>query len=350
LQKYLSAKGFDVSIIDYRCPNIENQYRLFSLSHFTRLKSIKSKIRYLLSHINSVLLLHGRKKAFNLFLKEYMCLSVPCFDSNARILSTFDVVITGSDQVWNTNLTGGMDKLYFLDIALDGKIRKIAYAASAEISALSELSITKDELQRCLLGFDLISVRENHLAKLIAQILDREPEVTIDPTLLLNKSVYERLIPQKQIEKRKYILVYTVVNDKNVNRIANKIAKEKNLKIVKITSKLPIFDFVSNFKKAIGPMEFLQLIQSAEFVITTSFHGTIFSILFEKQFLTIKAGSANRQLSLLKSLNLESQFLKDEEEFIQLKDIDYKGVSERLCDMRLSSIDFLERISNYEEK
>ena len=222
-----------------------------------------------------------RWEKFNSFIKEltdyeeevYIC------EEDLEKLD-IDFWICGSDQIWNTEITRGFNKGFFLDFKTDGK--KISYAVSMGIPELSKEN--EEDFKRCINQLDNISVREEILIKYTEKFTNKNVTKTLDPTLLLDEKDYDDMILENKYGE--YILIYALGPDERLTQIARKIEKEKNVKIIELNDKRKENYFCEQVSDG-GPKEFLTLIKNAKAIITNSFHGTIFSIIFKKEFYTI---------------------------------------------------------------
>ncbi len=293
--------------------------------------------------LNPALRMHRMEE----FYEKYIRMTRPY--NNAEDLRdnppTFDYYITGSDQVWNPEWVGE-DTSFMLSWVKD-ESRKVAYGASFAIKSLtSEIEeIYKNQLER----YDAISVREK------SDILKRmglESRVVLDPTFLLNKIEWSEIIPSERLFKKKYILCYLLRYTYDpypyVHEVIKWVKKRTGYEVVIIG---PEVEFILKGYKVMpncGPLEFLNLFANAEFVITSSFHGTSFAINFNKQFFTIldsKATLDNRQVSLIETLGLpESCMVKKGTPVSQLAmtNLDYTSLK-RIEERREQSKDFLRK-------
>ena len=338
LFRYLSQLGHDVYVINYL-----PRYVLDKKSITKELKNITSsgnKGRALLKGL-LYLAFAGKIKSkddrYELFLKKNIRLT--------RIYSSYEdltadppkaeLYICGSDQIWNPYLTGNaFDKAFFLKFT-DGI--KASYGAS-----VGELDIesNKDELRELTRGFWGISMRERTSAKQLVAALERDVFTVLDCTLLLNREDYFHLEVDYTIHD-KYLLLYNVKNSSVAVSIARKIAKEKKLEIVDISPNP--FVNLKGTKKIIdiGPGEFLNLFHNAEFVITNSFHGTAFSIIYKKQFVVIPHSTRSSRITdLLEALGLSDR-IAIESGYVYNSPIDYSTVYKRLAKLRTDSRSFL---------
>ena len=316
LQSYLIELGCECSIIDYRCALIEETYKPFSLVKFVK-SSLPSKISYLLNHIVHFKNIGRRNDKFKEFWNSDLQLTP------MEKLYELDAVICGSDQIWNPYLTGGLDSVYTLaDNRFDNKI-KIAYAVSGETTNLVKGNVVND-IRNKINDFSALSFREPDLVSLFQPYYNGKIECCVDPTFLLEKSQWESFSGFDPLIKERYIFVYQVVSSEKCFSIAKRLAKEKGAKIVYLNSAFKIGQKEKNIPGVVGPREFVNLIRNAEYVVTTSFHGTALSIILQRQFIFVPTGRNNRQLHLLRSLNLDSRIASDN--FALFDIVDYNKV------------------------
>lgn len=252
-----------------------------------------------------------------------------------------DAYITGSDQVFNPTHTGGYDKAYTLEFVK--KARKLSYAASVGATRVED--IYREDFKRSLSSFDAVSVREESAKADIEELSGLPVSVTLDPTLLLDRKAYDVYKKPSQFSE-KYILVYMMEKNKKMIALVNKISKAVGYPVIQ--RKLPgIFTNECGSYYTHDPGEFLGDIEGAEFVITNSFHGTVFSILYEKPFLSmLHSATGARTVDLLTALGLESHLIYDPDEFRELERMkirDMGRVKERIAALREESIEFLKR-------
>lgn len=336
LQEILKNLGHEVEVIDYRPEYLVAPYRVFSISRFLS----RNPLKMLKACIRESLLLPKRIKryvAFQSFINNNFNLSQPIVANN--IPSKYDVYIMGSDQIWNPNITRGFDPVYFGYFDFEkGNKTYISYAASMEAEQLD--SDSERYLKKALMNFDAISVREVQLKTLLQPLTEKEVVPVLDPTLLVNKNTWDKMAQEPNVDK-KYVLIYQVRQNSNVVRIAQNLAESIDAEIVEITSS-PKTDCFINNRQGESPAEFLGWIKNAQCVVTTSFHGTAFSILFNRPFFCIKLDDDNdtRSLSLLKSLKLEDRFI-DREEMPAFSLIDYSEPNIQLSYFRTESMNYL---------
>ena len=213
----------------------------------------------------------------------------------------YDCLITGSDQVWNF---AWFNPAFFLDFQNCGA-KRIAYAASAGKSVFCDDE--KAYLKRTLKEFDAISVREADLVPTLNSITETDTTVqTVDPTLLLGAEDWNEIAAPRLV-KEKYLFCYFLNNDENLSKLARKFAKKHKLVIATIP--FPGIEYNAEDIKfgkyrfdAADPADFISLVKYADYVFTDSFHATVFSLLYGKQFLSFPRSDAKSMGSRLLTL------------------------------------------------
>ncbi len=287
LQQKMSQIIPQTEIINYQNPEIAEVIKLWKVNG----KGPKAYIHAMLSFVFR----YRKRSAFNKYMKKYMKLSPKSDRKNiAYIASDYDVLITGSDQVWNTGLTGN-DGIYFLDFAKPQQ-QKISYAASFGDKHI-ELDNDKKELLKKL---DLITLRENLMLDEVQEISGKKAELCCDPTLLISPEQWKAHASKKLTDKP-YVFMFMIDESKELAEYAAKVAKEKGLALI---SNKNDFSFFRNSM----PNDFLSWVLNAEYVVTNSFHGTVFSLLFGKKFVshtfTASGTSKKRIIQLLETVGL----------------------------------------------
>lgn len=306
LQETLKRMGHDVEVIDYR-----PQYLLTPYNIFNKRRILSKNQKFMIkSCIREILLLAARIKrynAFDKFIKNRLNLSDRVMER--KIPNCYDVYIMGSDQIWNPKITHGFDPVYFGYFDFKKSKRKyISYAASMEAKMLNVE--TKNFYIKALSNFDAVSVRETKLAELLKPLTSKKIETVLDPTLIADRSIWDSIIRKPNI-KHKYVLVYQVRNNENTMRIASEIANQINAVVIEVTAWLNIC-FRKNRFQCASPEEFLGLVKNAACVVTTSFHGTVFSIVFNRPFYCIQLDDYGdtRAQSLLRQIGLSERMIK----------------------------------------
>ena len=355
LQKYIQHNYADIDceLINYRSlpPNNTSYWRLAR----TRL----SRIRYYLTHITEIKKkskyakkMSIRNTYFDSFLREYTKVSSAFYRNKSQLMYNppiYDVYVTGSDQTWSPNISGGYEMTpMFLDFAVKGA-RKAAYAPSVGVGAFTAEQETF--LKKKLSTYSMISCREVGGAKLLEKVLGEKVSSVVDPTLLLNKEQWANLaIPPKQ--KGKYIFCYFLGSRQYYRDFAKQLSMQTNLPIIYLPVNWKDFSDSDNLVWDAGPLEFVGLINGAEYVCTDSFHGVAFSSNLNKNFYafvkhngTANAGDNSRLFDYLKRIGLEARLLTEyDKSEIQVKNIDYSSVNEKLDEEREKSYKYIDRI------
>lgn len=340
LQTYLNSLGYDVQVIDFVSETDFEQYKLFRTKLYkNNSKSFFSDLLFVSPHIR-------RKLTFEKFLKSKLNLTektyYKCHDLS-ELNDLIDIFVCGSDQIWNIDCTNGVEPAYFLKFVEDEKL-KIAYAPSL---AHVEFAIDgKDELKVLIERLDFVSVREESTLPYLKSFCEKDITITVDPTLLLSANDYSDLTIGRKINE-KYIFVYYLEINKELISYCEKVKESTGYKIYYVSSKVNSGMKSGKNLFGISPSEFLDYIRGAEYVITSSFHATVFSILFQKQFCVFNTSkSFSRVTDLLGRLELKDRIFN--EGFDIDACIKYKIVMNKLDELRKSSYLFLEEALNTE--
>lgn len=359
LQNKLKRLGYDSYLIDYlfyKNREYKSCKRSRPLREFSLLQTMKNIFLYKIllpildvygSYFNKNMKM--RKEKFLSFHKKNSNLTRTYYSFNELYQAKFDfdVYCVGSDQVWNPNTATSIEP-YFLTFA-PKNARKIAYASSFGVSDIEEEKLKKKYTQ-LLNNIDILSSRELQGVQLIKRLTGREAENVLDPTLLLQKEEWEEYISyDNNPHKERYIVLYNIHESASILKLAYKIHKETGYPILKICKRailLPHHKNVINIKTA-GPAEFLGLMHNAAYVITNSFHGTVFSIIFQRKFFSIMPNNANnnsRVENFLGMIGLKDRLFFDNDDIdkIQYNDeVDYKLAKSNIDFQRGLSIKYL---------
>ncbi|MGD1816181.1 MAG: polysaccharide pyruvyl transferase family protein [Pleomorphochaeta sp.] len=263
--------------------------------------------------------------------------------SISKLNEQYDAFIVGSDQVWNPLFA--TDE-YFLSFA-DNNMPKISYAASIRINNFEQKEIKR--IKRYLSRFDYISVREERAKKLLASIgIDKAIDVLPDPTFLLSKDEWDFVSTEEMI-KTKYVMVYLVRDANSINQL-KKYARANGLKIILVEDLGYYFeedDVLVKIKTGVGPKEFISLIKYAEMVVVNSFHGTVFSIIYNKPFYVY--GDLNiddRKKTLLENMGLKNQIIPSTFDFLRNGpiELDFTKANNELSRIKEEVVGQFERI------
>ena len=300
LSEYLKNRGHQAEIIDYQPSSIVGVHKIIPWKRISK-AGIKGKVKLILNVIFTYSKRKKRWNSFNSFI-NYLPLSEEKYEKNIKTTLAYDAIFFGSDQIWNPKITHGLDKTYTSQFP-KGNCKFISYAASSEYSTF--LYNFKNEYQDFLKNIDLISVREESIRDFLQPLTNKKIEIVLDPVFLLSYDSWKKIAILPKVNSN-YLLVYTVANHPCVSDIANRIAKKQGLSIVWLTS--DVYAFAKNtMKQTCTPQEFLGYFLSASYVLTTSFHGTAFSIISGVSFNNIQLGHSgdNRAFNLLKSIHYD---------------------------------------------
>ena len=249
-----------------------------------------------------------------------------------------DCYIAGSDQVWNA--VNGCFPAFFLDFGT-AKTRRVSYAASMGTYNLS--TENEKELVGYLRTFSKISVRESEAGKYIEERTACKCLVNVDPVFLLNENEWGKVCAEPQF-KDKYILCYPLMQDRALNPILQKLKKLTGLPVVLLSQNARNVVKGDRYVRDAGPKEFLSLIKNAEYVVTTSFHGTAFSVIFQRKFFSMPAKhSPTRVYNILEKLKLQERIVNSADDVKQL-DIDFSMSNIILKAEREKSFGYLRNI------
>lgn len=335
LQEYIKSLGYDVEIIDYRAVEICRAHDLFKTKDFLA-RSITGKILHLFTFIFFIRKRIIRNLNFNKFINS-LHLSKCVYGEKTINIKGYEYIFFGSDQIWNPSIFKGFNRIYTGQFE-KGKSIFITYAASAGMT--SKLDDLKCEFNELIGNFDYVSVREKSLQMYIQSLKNEKVEIVLDPIFLLNIKELNKILIEP-IHTKPYVLIYQVKRDNRVNILAEKIASENNWDVVEVTCEvLTKSKFYTN--QTAHPLEFVGLIKSAEFIVTTSFHGTSFAILLNKPFYSIMFNTSNdeRSKSLLDALSLNERALVIGD-YKSYTSIDYTNINLRLDELTNKSQSFI---------
>lgn len=347
LQRQCEILGYDVRIIDYQYPNCFQTSQPANIEPDTLLTT-KQKILKCLYGIQIILHNHRIRG----FAKRHQNLTERCYispDDIAQNPPLFDIYLTGSDQVWNSHFCKG-DPTFLLHFAPDDAI-KVAYASSFGSSGFNDKY--KDLYVRLLNRYSSLSVREAAGIQIIKNLIDKPAKLVLDPTLLLGPDEWNKVATPHRIVRKKYILCYYLNYAFDaypyVDYLADHFQRITGYKIVRV-GKPPKKLYGSNttFLVEASPEDFLALFRDAEMVLTTSFHGTAFSVNYGKPFISVvesKKTSDSRVTNFLKLLNLETQQLVMNEKLPSMGKFDYNvsHTQQLLNELRVDSVEYLNK-------
>lgn len=339
LQETVKRLGNEACIINYKNKKILRPYKLIQYSKKNPVKCIKMLYNSFKNYkINKV-----RYDKFENFINEKLNLTMS-YNSIKQLKENFpklDCYITGSDQVWNTGIVGGLSNAYTLNFGEDS-INRISYAASIGNSKIEDKY--KVDYKSKLNKLNYVSVREENAKIELEQILDKNINVVLDPTLLLTREEWEKRTDNKEKINEKYILAYMVQENEEYKKIVKYLSKKTGLKVVHF-DKEKIYENELKREYTADPFDFISLIKNAQYVVTTSFHATVFSIIFNKKFFIVPHKKTGlRVTNLLQKLEIKNRVyytLQDFENIDYNLKTDYEKVKEKLEIEKEKSIKFL---------
>lgn len=316
LMKAIERYNVDVSIINYNGAVGNDTYLLykkgfgirtwkFNFNRWRHRKEIQISIDRFQSFRSRYFNLGEVYKTYNEFRK------------NPPKCKTY---VVGSDQVWNPEIL--FSPIYYLNFGTP-ETKRIAYAAS-----FGKKTIHPDyhnEMERLLANFDSISVREDSGLHILRD-LGYNAEVVLDPTLLLGKDEWECVASKPSNIPEKYVLCYFLHYPSNVDSLIEDIKAKTGYKIINIATDVGMRSIGDIQRWDIGPQEFVWLFQHARMVLTSSFHGTVFSIIFGRPFFTLSVTQNDARLSsLLNNLGLGNRLIENWNNFNweEMLNIDY---------------------------
>lgn len=356
LQKYIEDNiSDDVCLIDYEYPNKEHKRFIRSNQTF-----LFRSLMLFVKLVGSILKNRKKRQArYDFFYDKYFRLTEKTFHSNDEICKNpplFDVYVTGSDQVWNVN-TMNNDGAFYLNFAPKGSF-KISFGACYSTNSVPERFLS--EIKSYLSSYSRLGLREASGVDFVKGLgLDSNIQIfnTCDPTLLLNKTTYDLIAKDSIINiEGDYILVYYLAyyNCEPALSLLIEQAKAKfKCKVIFIGYRFIPYKGSYQYLTAIGPVEFLWLYSHAKFIISCSFHGTIFSIINRKPFYTIVPSDKddNRSKDLLQITKLHERAIvsSTRETLLNFDDPFTTEVLNAVDDYIQKSRDYLEFIKTFKE-
>lgn len=333
-QKSLEALGCEVQVIDFVPEGLSFYRSVWPKGRSTASRLIKLlplTVCNLIQYSMSDRFLHNH---INLTPKRYTS-----FAQLAEACPPADVYISGSDQVWNTQNSNPPADLGAYYLAFAGEQKKIAYAGSFGKDDFSQEE--KDMVTKWLKDYAALSVREDTALETLRDF-GLDGVHVVDPTLLLTAEQWRQFCPKKK-PKPGYVFIYNLNRNKVLEQAATAIAKKHGWRVVNFAD---TFEYVKGAQNRFGndPMDFINHIANADFVVTDSFHGTAFSLNLSRQFLSIPAPKYNCRLeSILRMTGCTDRMFTTVGEALEKSDtsIDYARVTPLLDQARQRSVDYL---------
>jgi hypothetical protein len=334
LQRVLHSLGYDNHVIDDR--RVQEAFPRKKFSPLRILRSIGWLFpkRASFRRSNEEVL-----RQYDDFKDRYIVIDSEWTDKR-KLSEKYDVFIAGSDQIWSPNVP--FDDFYYL--AFTGK-SKVAYAPSMGVSAYPDDRVPA--VRPLLEAFDCLSVREPQGAGILKEKFGLHAEVVSDPTMLLTRNEWEDILPPPVHEESPYALCYFLTYNRKYIEQANAYCQKHSLKM-KLLVVSPDFVGVADEDVYTGPAGFIQAVSGADVIFTDSFHGTIFSLIFEKDFHTFKRFDESSSINqnsrvehLLASVDLADRLVDMTSEGLDAAAVDYVSIRESLLRLREKSLDYL---------
>ncbi len=334
LTKYLSESTQEVELIDFRPLKLMEPYRILfnpvkkiqSLGFLNGIKTIiKSIIQIPYNYKKKIAYINFRKMLpiSNIVLTRFSDFSI-----NAK---NYDSIIVGSDQVWNPEFFNNYEDIFFLNLK-DINTKRISYSAScAIILNQSQISFVESKFA----SFDFVSIREKSTIQQFSK--NKKIYHTVDPIFLLGVHDWTKLMSTKSYNF-KYIFVYDLIFDLEIVNFVNDLARKNNYYVITYSGSTKYI----NHKKSIrdkGPIQFIETIMQSEIVVSSSFHGVAFAILFKKQFYTFNHPTRGiRVKDLLDDLGIKN---RDIVNYSENNIVNYSDVDQILSNLIKSSKEYL---------
>ena len=329
MQEYLIKLGHDCFVVNYKPDYLVDPYKVLDIK---KTKELNVK-KYMSKVVRQLLTLDIRFKRYDKF-EHFINNQLNLRDVDLEKENDIDAFIVGSDQVWNKYICNGFDKYYFGKFSSSKNKKLIAFAASRGFAAITDTD--KNNFIDAIKNFTAISVREESFQNFFRTISNKDIPLVLDPTLLAGRDILDKIAEKPNVNDD-YILIYQVSENPYTLSIAQRIAKELNCKIISLVA-WPSYKRSEILDQTASPEKFLGYIKYAKFVVTTSFHGTALSVLFNKQFFSVSLGNHidDRSQTLLNSLSLENRVIHDLNFEINNK-INYKDVNDKMNSLRQES-------------
>lgn len=330
LQTYATCRafakmGFEPEIIDYVRPNADERIQLEE--SLKRKGYKKYSLKGIAFSVSKKIENRKRRKFSTRFLKKYvpMTRTYKNYDDLVENYPVADIYVTGSDQTWNSDYNGGVLPAYYLDFAPEG-CKKIGYSVSIGMEEFHKEEL--EQIKKYVMQYDAISVREYSAKKMLEDIGYKKVTHILDPTLVLNIDDWKPLIA-KRLVNEKYVVIYRLNNDSQLEEFAEKLAKEKGYKLVRMSYYLSHLREKGKMFYCSEVEEFLSLIYYAEHIVTDSFHCVAFSLNFNKDFFAFYPQKYSTRIKSVLELTETTHRAVGSPEFSKRK-INYKRVNDVL--------------------
>lgn len=338
LQKYVTELGYANAILDDSSMIVSRTSWKYELKKFLMRVSDESFRRYERSKKQT-------DRLFGDFKREVLKVD-GCVSSLQSVDAKYDTFICGSDQIWNPFSLDNPNAGFYYASFTDKK--KIAYAPSIGVSEVPQQY--KARQKELTSGFDFLSAREQQGVDILHELTGKDVEMVVDPTLLLDKGQWNKLLPEETPCNEKYILAYFLTPNRTFINTALEYARREGLRLKMFFTDKSYCDFDCDLLTA-GPIEFLHYVRDAECLFTDSFHGSIFASIFHTQFFTFRrfretARSQNSRVeNLLEMMGISERLLGEDScgKVWKLSCIDFARVDGNLAPFIKKSKEYLEK-------
>ena len=318
LVKYLRDQGYDANLVDYRP------------AYYSKGRSVIRRVISIATHPFSYL---QQSHKYQSFINKYIPKTKKVYHNLQELYKLGEedaVFVAGGDQLWNSFHMCGRDDSYKLTFVKNRK--KIAYGTSMGRNSFSEdeLKIVAEKIA----DFTSIGLREQSTVTMLQPFTPTNVYHAVDPVILLSKQHYMQFVGNKRLIKEPYMLVYLANKSIILSQLVKKVSLTRNLKIAHVCGVRKKCDY-DYFLKSTGPEDLLNLIYYADFVVSASFHATLFSLLFNKQFYALlpEAGTNTRIEDLLSFYSLSNRIIKSVEDIQTIdvnEDLDFSEVNSKM--------------------
>lgn len=327
LAEYLRSGNHDVAIIDYKPDYLNKHYKLWAVNNpaydrpILRMVYLAMKLPQRLKALRS-----KRKREFDQFTRTMLPLTKKTYHSCAQLQSDLpeaDIYFAGSDQIWNTLFPNGRDPAFYLDF-VPGEKRKASYAASFATESVQ--AEWQEKVKAWISGLDSVSVRESSGLRILDTLGIHGGVQVMDPVFLLPAEKWKS-IEKRIVDDEKYILVYDFDGNPAIGAYAKELAAKNHWKIYSVFSN----DYCDRSFEEEGPLGFLNLVRSAQFVISNSFHATAFSLIFGKRFVVFnrQENINTRMRDLIEMMGISGAVIQCADDPAP-EEIDYPSVQKRM--------------------
>jgi len=314
LIRFLQGSGYNVQIIDYKPDYLRHEASFWNVPNPAWNRSFMRRMIYRIVKFNRNRIFSSRRKTFDVFNRRYFSLTKTTYFSLEELRKNppeADIYVCGSDQIWNPLFPNGRDGAFYLDFAPIDK-KRFSYAASFATESLPNewQSFIAEQVK----NLDAVSVREKSGVKILAD-LGIKAETVLDPVFLLSPEEWGTIADKSRFPFQKglpYLLFYGFEGDDAAAEFAKSLAKKQNISLYSVNeNRLADRSFYQY-----GPETFLALIKNAEMVVTSSFHATAFSVLFQKLFWVMRRAEKinTRMADFLTGLELQYRLITPQTE------------------------------------